>query len=481
MSISHSLNNALSGMTAASRMAEIVSSNVANSLTEGYGRRSVQLSALQVGDRGAGVSVGGVTRYVDRGLLADRRSAESGLAEYGALASTMRDIESILGTAGSDGSISAKIVAVETALIDTATDPSSPVRLSALKDRLETLAVSLNTASQSIQDKRVEADRSIADQVEVLNNSLAQVEKLNLDIQYLTNNGSDPSSLLDQRQQIVDQIAEIVPIREFEREAGAIALTTRDGQTLIDGRAKRYGFTATPVIVADMTIQSGGLQGLTLDGVPISTDGLGNLGGGSLGAAFQARDVELTSAQASLDDLAEDLITRFRNPDATPMTPSAQYGLFTDAGSSTAPVTTVGLAGRIEISAAIDPNQGGLVSRIRDGLDATTVGPTGDNSRLLLYSAAMSDARPSTADSQSLSLAGRAANISAAAGSRRVGFEAQLGFENARWTSLKEAEAAQGVDTDYEMQMLLRIEQAYAANARVIQTIDTLMQRLMEI
>jgi len=35
MSISHSLSNALSGMTAASRLAEVVSSNVSNAMTEG--------------------------------------------------------------------------------------------------------------------------------------------------------------------------------------------------------------------------------------------------------------------------------------------------------------------------------------------------------------------------------------------------------------------------------------------------------------
>jgi len=481
MSISHSLSNALSGMSAASRMAEIVSTNVANSLTEGYGRRSISLSASQVGDRGAGVSIGAVTRFVDRGVLSDRRLADSGLASNGALVATMKDIENIVGVAGTDGSIASRIVAVETALIDAATDPSSTVRLTALKDRLGDLATGLNAASQSIQDKRVEADRSIADQVSVLNTSLAQVEKLNADIQYLRNNGSDPSSLLDERQRIVDQIAQIVPVREFEREAGAIALTTIEGQTLLDGNAQQFGFTATPTIVADMTLTSGGLHGLTLDGTPIATDGIGKLGGGSLGAAFQARDTELTTAQANLDDLAADVIDRFRNPDASPASPSAHFGLFTDQGSTSAPTTIVGLAGRIQISTAFDPDQGGLVTRLRDGLDAASVGPSGDNSRLLEYSAVVSEPRPSTADPQSLSLAGRAADISSTVSSRRLGFEAELGFENARWSSLKEAEAAQGVDTDYEMQMLLRIEQAYAANARVVQTIDGLMQRLMEI
>jgi len=48
MSISNSLSNALSGMTAASRMAEVVSSNLANSLTDGYGRRTLNLSSAVI-------------------------------------------------------------------------------------------------------------------------------------------------------------------------------------------------------------------------------------------------------------------------------------------------------------------------------------------------------------------------------------------------------------------------------------------------
>ena len=44
-----------------------------------------------------------------------------------------------------------------------------------------------------------------------------------------------------------------------------------------------------------------------------------------------------------------------------------------------------------------------------------------------------------------------------------------------------EQELLNGVDTDQEMQKLLLIEQSYAANARVIQVVDDMMRRLMEI
>ena len=54
-------------------------------------------------------------------------------------------------------------------------------------------------------------------------------------------------------------------------------------------------------------------------------------------------------------------------------------------------------------------------------------------------------------------------------------------FHAARSEALAYQIAKDGVDTDTEMQKLLLIEQAYAANARVIQTVDELMQQLLEL
>ncbi|MEM1315639.1 MAG: flagellar basal body rod C-terminal domain-containing protein, partial [Pseudomonadota bacterium] len=41
--------------------------------------------------------------------------------------------------------------------------------------------------------------------------------------------------------------------------------------------------------------------------------------------------------------------------------------------------------------------------------------------------------------------------------------------------------AAEGVTTDDELARLLAVEQAYTANARVVQTVDALLRQLLEI
>ena len=56
-----------------------------------------------------------------------------------------------------------------------------------------------------------------------------------------------------------------------------------------------------------------------------------------------------------------------------------------------------------------------------------------------------------------------------------------LTFASASLTELLRLELEQGVDTDAELQTLLVLEQAYAANAKVIETVDLMFDALMRI
>ena len=77
---------------------------------------------------------------------------------------------------------------------------------------------------------------------------------------------------------------------------------------------------------------------------------------------------------------------------------------------------------------------------------------------------------------------GQTANLDATTiAAARLRADGEQSFSSAQNTALKELELSKGVDTDAELQELLRIEQHYAANARVITTVDELLQTLMNI
>lgn len=482
MSMSSALNNAVTGLTSTARMAEVVSSNLSNALTDGYGRRSVALSSVQVGDRGGGVRIDAINRFVDAGLLADRRLADAALGGQERSANMILRLEQAIGGPDDAAGLGARLAEFERALITASSDPASELRLATVVSRLQDVTNTLQSNSKSIQSLRQEADAAIARDVVVLNAALQQVDALNADILRINGSGNDPSSLLDARQRAVDQIAEIVPVREVARSNGTIGLLTTNGTPLLDLGPREFGFQRTPTITADMTLASGALGGVTVDGNVLDpASGIGRLDGGSLGAAFALRDQSLVEAQTSLDQIAADLIARFQDSANDPSLAPGDLGLLTDQGSVLDAADLPGLAGRIAVNIDLIPSEGGQPTLLRDGLNTAAAGPAGDATQLDRWIAALATSRSDVAGMETVSAPGRIANYISQVGSTRLMAQEQLSFTTARWDTLREAELADGVDTDVELQRLLQIEQAYAANAKVIQTVDFMMQRLMEL
>ena len=175
MSISASLSNALSGLTAASRAAALVSSNVSNAMTEGYGRRDLALSARQT----MGVEVDGVVRVVDEAVIADRQIADAALGYDDGISGFYAQLESVLGAPGDPGSLPGRIATFDAALTEAAARPDSQARLQGLLDAASSAARAFELASDEIQDLRMEADTRIATEVGRLNQGVANVAEIN--------------------------------------------------------------------------------------------------------------------------------------------------------------------------------------------------------------------------------------------------------------------------------------------------------------
>lgn len=475
MSISGTLSNALSGLVAAQRSAEVVSNNIANATTEGYGRRDVTLTSGALG----GVHIGTVSRETDAGLISDRRLADADVGYASHQIAFYQALEQTVGIPGDAGSLSSAVSAFESALTTAASTPSSDIRLEETLNAAQSLTDTINRISDEIQGQRMTAESQIETEVARLNEALVRVSELNTQIRNMTTNGSDASALMDERQQHIDSISEVMPVRSYQRDNGQIALFTTTGAQLVDGTASQFGFESSGLIVPEMTFEGGALSGLTLNGQDIATQGpYAPIAGGSLQALFDTRDDWAISAQAELDAVALDLVERFENV----ATAIGAAGLFTDAGANYVAGNETGLAARISVNALVDPAQGGATWRLRDGLDAGTPGPVGDSTVLHAFVTALTTARsPSSGQfsSRAYTADDLAGALAAHIGSSRQSAEADQSFAAARQQSLVTAELSTGVDTDEELQKLMLIEQSYAANARVIQTADEMIETLL--
>lgn len=482
MSVSAALSSALSGLTASARRAEVISSNVANAATPGYVRRELVLGARMVGDQGQGVATGGLRRDQDTFLLNDRRRAGADAGGRNLLADAMKRIEAAVGTPEDATSVTARIAGVERALIAATADPGSESRLAAVADALGGLTRHMARATAVIQLQRSDADARIAEQVGVLNTNLAKVQELNAQILAYSNSGRETAALMDQRQVLIDAIAATVPVREQLRTDGMVALYTPNGAALLEGTAAKVGFDATGVITADMSQGSGALSGLTVNGRAVVTAATGPLAGGTLGALFRLRDETAPGAQAQLDAVARDLVERLADPALDPTRAAGAAGLLTDGGAPFDPADETGLAGRLRLNAAADPDQGGALWRLRDGLGAAAPGLQGSTALLDGWRLALASARQPASggfmagERSAVALAGDALSRLATA---RVNADSEAGYATAFAAALEKLEADAGVDTDRELQDLMQVEQAYAANARVVKVVDDMLQQLL--
>jgi flagellar hook-associated protein 1 FlgK len=484
MTISGALSNALSGLRAAGRGAEVVSSNISNALTPGYARRELSLVSSAIGDFG-GVRINGIQRISDAGLASDKRLADAELRNTSAAVDFYAAAERLVGTPDNPASISAQLSAFEGTLITASSRPDAPERLSTAVAGARDLVRSITQASSGIQDLRSAADRAISINVNALNTALQEVRSLNVQITAAQSQGGDNSTLLDQRQQVVGQISELVPVKQVPRDNGQIALYSTGGAILLDGTAANIGFNRSNTVTAYQSVGNGTLSGLTLNGTALRTDSeRGQLRGGALGAQFEIRDKFAVDAQSQLDAIARDLLERFQNPTVDPSLNIGDPGLFTDEGQILDPLDEIGLAGRLRVNAAVDPEQGGEVWRMRDGMNSTTQGPVGDASILQNLSDALSERRiPASGNfgGSYFSVTSLAATFASEIGVELSSFEQRQSYASARFTELTERQLADGVDTDAEIQRLLLIERSYAANARMVQTLDELLDILIRI
>ncbi len=488
MTISQALSNANSGLAAAGRSASVTANNISNALTEGYNRRDVVLSERAALGSGGGVTISGVTRTANPALTLERRGADAEFARNDAEASALARISNLLGAPEDPNALFEKYARLDTSLRALANAPDISTAQQDSVTAAATLANTFNKISSAYQQIRVEADAEIEQRVNAVNVALQEIDKLNTAIQRATVTGSDASGFTDQRQRLIDQVNESIPVRELQRENGVIELMSHQGVFLLSGEARTVQFTQSPVITDQSSYNSGAgaLSGLSVDGINITPGGTGSQGvtEGAIAGLIAVRDRIVPEMSLALDSLAFELVERFSDPALDPTLAPGAPGIFTDAGAAADPTMLVGVAGRITINAAIDTAAGGEARRLRDGLGSAAPGPAGSDIFVRALIDTMSVARTPPAELQSgrdLGAAEGAAHLTSLAGAARA--TANLRIESAQILAerLSDAEKLEtGVDTDRELQNILAIEQAYAANARVIQVVDQMIESLLE-
>jgi flagellar hook-associated protein 1 FlgK len=497
MSLDVSLNNARSGLALIGRQLGQAAADVANAGTAGYTDKRIEGRALTAQGQPFGVRALPAERLVDAALAARMLQTRAGDAAAAVREGALSRIEQAHGLLGSEQSLADLTARLNEGLLAVRDAPADASRQRAVVTAAEDLAARFHAVSDAVLAVRQDAQDGMVSEVAALNAALREIARLTGEIRPELASGRSVADLEDRRDVVLARVAESLDVTVLRAADGSVTIVTRGGTTLpLDRDRDVLGVDAATVGASAYFGPGGTLPGINLGG----TDVTASLTGGRLGEYRALRDEVAPRMQAELDVLATGFAARFE---------AQGVRLFVDPGGAVpdpaAPYAAsgaMGFAGTIQVSAAVR----GSPALVRDGTHARPGfvpnppgGPAGFTVLLdrVLTFALGPEAEPGVPHpgfaASALGPNGRLLARVVSQGS----LAAQAGqvvvvqsAERADATRAREAQATllaglearfsaqSGVDVDREMAAMVVLQNAYAANARVISAVQQMFDSL---
>jgi flagellar hook-associated protein 1 FlgK len=484
MSLSVALNTARSSLLATSTQVSVSGKNIAGADDPAYSRKL----AITTTTADGGARIISITRASDMALYFRMLGATSSAAGQQALQNGLDRLASTIGDPDLEQSPAATLGALKAAIQLAANRPDDMALAQGVVTQAQDIAASLAEASRTVMNVRTDADADMATSVARIKDLLARFETLNTAVVRGTIAGTDITDPLDQRDSILAQLSEELGVTVVGRANNDVALYTDSGVTLFDKTARAVAFAPTPVYAAGTTGNA-----VYIDGVPVTgANATMPLHSGNLVGLATLRDEHAVSYQNQLDEIARGLVASFAESDQSGGGGPDLAGLFTWSGGPAIPaVGTVvpGLAGQLRVNPQVDPAQGGLLSRLRDGgmngaaYGYNTTGAAAFAGRLESLVAGMTAAQsydPATGITGSLGLTDfGASSVSWLEGLRQAA-TTDAGYQTTLLARASEALSnATGVNMDEEYAIQLQLEKSYAASSKLIGVINQLFDTLL--
>ncbi|APZ90931.1 flagellar hook-associated protein FlgK [Fuerstiella marisgermanici] len=205
----------LSALRTHSTTLNVIGNNIANAATPGFHRERVDLAtrAPQLDGQhliGTGVEIAGIRRVVDEATDAAILRNQSLLGASSADLSIAGDIESLF-TPG-DSSIHEYFSNFFNKLESVANSPEVPTVRGEFLASAENLLFQFDNIRSALQTQSGARLSELRDSVEQINSSIAEVAELNKEIRFAETHDRNPNSLLDRRDQILNELAELTDV-----------------------------------------------------------------------------------------------------------------------------------------------------------------------------------------------------------------------------------------------------------------------------
>lgn len=505
-----SLNSALAiaggGLANINAQFALISQNVANAATPGYAVEVGSQTAMTADGVGIGVHTGPATLQIDLALQSSLTQQNAVVSGAQTTQTALQAIDGVLGTPGSGNDLGSLLGNLQDGFSKLLTDPSNQTQQTASVSAATSLARSINDLSSTYSAQRQASQANIQSDLTTLNSTLALIGQLNDKIIAFRPTTQGTADLENQRNAAVQTLSSLLDVKTVTQSNGDMSLFTASGLTL-PTRAGLDPFTTTNTATSTGSYYpSGGIPGIMLAGADVTSQ----MVGGRIGANITLRDTTLPTNQAALDEFAYGLSNRFAAQGLT---------LFTDSNSALpagggTPTQTgyVGFAAAIQVNPAVTANP----SLMRDGTNVIAGSPTGASaftpnpsglagftaliSRVINYTFGSTQqqngARQVALKTSGLGPSGALATrfspgaalkdfatglVSSQAGQSAATTDG-LAAEQAMQTSLRaKVSTVSGVNMDTEMSLMLSLQNAYSANAKVISAVQGMFNQLLQV
>ncbi|UQU65433.1 flagellar hook-associated protein FlgK [Couchioplanes caeruleus] len=478
-----SINTALTSLYAQRRGLDVAGQNIANATTEGYTRQRVDMQA-QVGSTvgvrwattdglGTGVAVSDVQRLRDQYLENRGRTEHANSAYLSNQAATYTSLEDVFAEPSSTA-LQAQMHDMWAAWGDVGDEPTSVAARSALLQQSSVVAEGLNSAYGALDAQWSANATQLTKYAAEVNTAAGTIAQLNDSIVKAKATGVVVNELEDRRDLAVMKLSELVGATASVRDDGSMDVYV--GNALLVNRTTTRPMTATAgvsTLDAQRDYNANPANGTKSAGLTWVDTGDVVQAGGRMGSMTETMTTILPGMAQKLDKVAKTLVdtvnaatTSAYKTDGTAGTEffTGDFSTGRYARNITVAITNpkdVAISAKNETNPDGTPklDAGGNPIGTNDGSKATTLAGTATKvgSPDLVYQDMIADL-----------------GVNAQTSTRRSEIQVNV---TAQVDAAREAES--GVNLDEEMTNLLTYQRGYEAASRVLTTIDSMLDQLI--
>lgn len=238
------LTIAYSGLQAAQTSLTVAGHNISNINTDGYTRQQAQTHASRAlrtyatyGTLGSGVTVAEISQLRDTYYDVKYRNNQSNLGEFATKNTYMSQIEDYLNEFMLEG-MTAEYANFFASVNQLTITPGDAASKNQLINSAKNFTDYLNTLASNLRNVQADANSEIKDTIERINSIAKNVSALNRQINQIEANYGNANDLRDKRNAMVDELSELVNIDVTEEQMGndLTNYTIRiNGQSLVSG------------------------------------------------------------------------------------------------------------------------------------------------------------------------------------------------------------------------------------------------------